>query len=281
MTDLQTLTTSNGVELARFTNAYFNANAWLVMNATHAILIDTASNGNADGAALADAVRRTGRTLQAVVLSHGHPDIFLGMKALLEAFPGVPVMVARPEIIEDIISMAGTMRDYGMLSSEDLAPERFDYAAHIQLMPEGGLVLQGSPSVTMVPWVTPMPTEFTRLTCLWMAEIETLFVSDLAYNHVHAWAGMGVDRDALKAWPELLRGVIAAHHTPGLRVLTGHGPASDGNVLHAQRAYLLDLLGLLDDGLRGEDLEAAMSTRYPGHAGGGFQLHMTSTNPAF
>ena len=58
-------------------------------------------------------------------------------------------------------------------------------------------------------------------------------------------------------------------------------PYFNGNVLLAQRAYLSDLLRLLDDGVRGDALEEAMKKRYPGHASAGFQLHMTATNPAW
>jgi hypothetical protein len=51
------------------------------------------------------------------------------------------------------------------------------------------------------------------------------------------------------------------------------------NVLLAQRAYFKDILELLDSGVRGDALEAAMKKRYPGHAGAGFQLHTTPRTP--
>ena len=63
--------------------------------------------------------------------------------------------------------------------------------------------------------------------------------------------------------------------------MTGHGRLTDGNVLIAQRAYLGDLLRLLDGGARGEVLEAHMKKLSPGYAGEGFQLHMTGQNPAW
>ena len=275
------VTRGSGISVARFVHPYFNANAWLVMNATHAILIDTASNGNQDGERLAAFVQRSGRTLQAVVLSHGHPDVFLGARALAAQFPGAKFLVAAPEIVDDIIGMARTMEQYGMLSSPDLSPDHFDYRALVSLLPAEGLTLAGSPSITLRPWVTTAPSEFTRLTALWIPELQTLFASDLAYNHVHAWAGMGVDRAALDAWLGFLDGAIAAHPGPNIRVLTGHGPATDGNVLLAQRAYLGDLGRALDAGLHGAALEQEMTRRYPGHRGAEFQLHMTATNPAF
>jgi glyoxylase-like metal-dependent hydrolase (beta-lactamase superfamily II) len=270
-----------GIELRRFTHPYFNANAWLLANDKQAILIDTASNGNDDGARVADFVAASGRTLHAVVISHGHPDVFFGIKALRARFPSARVLVARPEIGEDMVAMAKTMEQFGMLPSPDLSAAALDYRAMLELIPAEGLKLPDGPAVSLKPWVTPGPSEFTRLTCLWMEELQTLFSSDLAYNHVHAWAGIGVDRPALVNWLSYLDGVIAAHPGPEVRVITGHGPITDGNVLLAQRAYVGDLLRLLDDGVRGEALEEAMKKRYPGHAGASFQLHMTATNPAW
>jgi putative intracellular protease/amidase/glyoxylase-like metal-dependent hydrolase (beta-lactamase superfamily II) len=271
----------NGVTIARFVHPYFNANAWLVMNASHAILIDTASNGDADGERVAQFVAGFGRELQAVVLSHGHPDVFFGVRALARRFPRAKIVVAKPEIVDDIIGMARTMERYGQLPSQELAADHLDYKKLIGVMPEAGLVLEGTPSVTIKHWVTTAPSEFDRLTTMWIPELATLFASDLAYNHVHAWAGLGVDRAAIASWLRFLDGVIAAHPGTSVRVLTGHGPESDGNVLLAQRAYLADLSRALDAGLRGAALEAELQRRYPGHRGVDFQLHMTATNPAF
>jgi putative intracellular protease/amidase/glyoxylase-like metal-dependent hydrolase (beta-lactamase superfamily II) len=275
------VTRGNGISIARHVHSYFNANAWLLMNSTHAILIDTASNSNEDGEHLATFIKSHGRELQAVVLSHGHPDIFFGAKSLASHFPKTSFYVAKPEIIDDILGMARTMEQYGMLPSPDLSADSFDYRGLISLLPEAGLTLEGAPSFTLKTWVTPAPSEFTHLTSMWSAELNLLFTSDLAYNHVHSWAGIGVDRVAIDAWLGFLDGLIKAHPGLGIRVLTGHGPEGDGNILLAQRAYLMDLASTLDRGLRGEALEAEMVRRYPGYKGASFQLHMTATNPAF
>jgi putative intracellular protease/amidase/glyoxylase-like metal-dependent hydrolase (beta-lactamase superfamily II) len=270
-----------GISIARFVHPYFNANAWLVMNATHAVLIDTASNGNADAQRLASFIEGFGRELSTIVLSHGHPDVFFGVKTLAERFPRAQIVAADKAIIDDVVAMAKTMEQFGQLSSPDISADRFDYAKAITVMPRGGVVLSGTPSVTLEPWVTTAPSEFTRITTFWMPEIETLFTSDLAYNHVHAWAGIGVDRAALRHWTGFLDELVAKHPGASVRVITGHGPATDANVLYAQRAYLADLEKALDAGLRGEALEAEMKRRYPGHRGAEFQLHMTATNPAY
>jgi glyoxylase-like metal-dependent hydrolase (beta-lactamase superfamily II) len=219
--------------------------------------------------------------LSTVVLSHGHPDIFFGVKTLSARFPEAKFVVADAAIVEDIVEMAKTMEQYKMLSSPDLAADAFDYRKLVSVMPKAGVTLPGTPSVTLEPWVTNAPSEFTRITTFWMPEIDTLFASDLAYNHVHAWAGLGVDRKAIASWRGFLDDLVTKHAGSSVRVITGHGPSTDGNVLLAQRAYLGDLENALDAGLRGDTLEAEMKRRYPGHRGAEFQLHMTATNPAY
>lgn len=277
----ESITLAPGIELTRHCHSYFNANAWLLANETHALLVDTASNGNEDGARLAELVARSGKELFGVLLSHGHPDVFFGIRAIRDRFPRARVFVAAKEVGDDMVEMADTMERYGMLPSPELSASKTDYRAMLEIVPEGGLVLPGTKSLTLKPWVTPGPSEFTRLTCLWEASLELLFASDLAYNHVHAWAGIGVDRASLVRWQAYLEGVTTAHPGPKVRVMTGHGRLTDGNVLIAQRAYLGDLLRLLDGGARGEVLEAHMKKLYPGYAGEGFQLHMTGQNPAW
>ena len=46
------------------------------------------------------------------------------------------------------------------------SPAPADYRAMLEIVPEGGLVLPGTKSLTLKPWVTPGPSELTRLTCL-------------------------------------------------------------------------------------------------------------------
>jgi glyoxylase-like metal-dependent hydrolase (beta-lactamase superfamily II) len=129
---------------------------------------------------VADFVADSGRSLHAIVLSHGHPDVFFGIKALRARFPRARVLVAKAEIGDDIVGMAQTMEKFGMLPSADLSAAATDYRGMLEVMPEGGLTLPGTPPVKLKPWVAPGPSEFTRLTCLWMEDVQTLFASDLA-----------------------------------------------------------------------------------------------------
>jgi putative intracellular protease/amidase/glyoxylase-like metal-dependent hydrolase (beta-lactamase superfamily II) len=266
-----------GLSLARFEHPYFKANAWLVMNETSAILIDTASNDAADGARVAEFVARSGRRLQAVVVSHGHPDGWLGVAALRARFPEAPVVVADAAIREDVVAMGETLEKYGLLTGE-LGPSRYDYRAALSVLATPTLTLGGGVPATLKLETTTLPSEHHVLTIVEIPELGAVFLSDLVYNHVHSWGGTGVDRAALENWRGILDGLIARFGRPGVTVLCGHGPAADANLLYAQRAYLERLLVVLDGEPDDERARAAIVAGFPGHAGREFQLSMTLQN---
>ena len=260
---------------------FFQANAWLVANDTHAILLDTASNESADAQRAIDAIAKSGRTLQATVLTHGHPDIWLGVKRLREQYPSTPIYVAQACILDDIIAMGNLLEQYGMLAkTPELAPARYDYRAAIQVLASDTLVLAGSTPLALRMHVTEQPSEYTHITTIEIPELDAVFVSDLAYNHVHSWAGMGVDRAAIVNWLALVDRLIGRHGRPDVRVFCGHGPETDANVLYTQRDYLRALLEAIDGGGDDAAVKARMVERFPAFAGAGFQLAMTVQNRA-
>jgi putative intracellular protease/amidase/glyoxylase-like metal-dependent hydrolase (beta-lactamase superfamily II) len=268
----------NSVQVARFEHPFFRANAWLVMNDENAVLFDTACNDAADGERLVAFVRSSGRRLQAVVLSHGHPDIWLGVKSLKEAFPSTPVYVASEAIRSDIVDMAGIIESAGMLASPELSASRFDYRAAIQILGASPLTLEGTPSVTFKTWITGEPSEHARLTTVFIPELDTLLVSDLAYNHVHSWGGIGVARASLVNWLKQLDAMVTFHGGTGVRILPGHGEPADANLLYAQRDYLRHLLDAVDAPGDAAAFLARMKTGFPGFGGEEFQLSMTGKN---
>ena len=65
---------------------------------------------------------------------------------------------------------------------------------------------------------------------------------------------------------------------PGIRVLPGHGPETDANLLYAQRGYLRELIAIVDSNKNDDGARAAMIERFPGYGGRDFQLAMTLQN---
>ena len=115
------------------------------------------------------------------------------MKRLRERFSTTAFGVASAAIVDDIVGM-GRILEQARMAPPELA--RHPYREVLETFP-GELVLAGSPSATLRFRVTDRPTEHTRLTTIELPELGAVFVSDLAYNQVHAWAGVGVDRAAV------------------------------------------------------------------------------------
>ncbi len=72
----------------------FDVVATLVIGPRHVLLWD-AQYHKADAERVADAIARSGRRLQAIVLSHPDEDHQSGLATVLERFPGTPVYLSR------------------------------------------------------------------------------------------------------------------------------------------------------------------------------------------
>jgi glyoxylase-like metal-dependent hydrolase (beta-lactamase superfamily II) len=74
-------------------------NSHLVLGATEALLVDSQLLV-ADAQAVADMVTRSGRKLTTVLLTHAHPDHYLGLAVIHAAFPSAAI-VAPPGVLAD------------------------------------------------------------------------------------------------------------------------------------------------------------------------------------
>jgi glyoxylase-like metal-dependent hydrolase (beta-lactamase superfamily II) len=74
------------LKIERFAGREANVNAYIIHNATHAVVVDSLRN-RAEAAELAEAVRASGRTLQAIFVTHGHPDHYIGSRTLKGGVP--------------------------------------------------------------------------------------------------------------------------------------------------------------------------------------------------
>jgi glyoxylase-like metal-dependent hydrolase (beta-lactamase superfamily II) len=179
-------------------------NAYLVMNEQAAIVIDALRNRE-EAAELAERIRATGRALQAVLVTHGHPDHYIGVRTLKEAFPEARILAASAAVKADIVGFSTWMEGVGWLDAQPQmrprsarAPFGFDYEAAIEVLHGDEFVLEGG-GVLRVRSDYPA-TECVHLTTVHCPEIGALFTSDLCYHGVHAWAGQGVLRDHIANW---------------------------------------------------------------------------------
>jgi glyoxylase-like metal-dependent hydrolase (beta-lactamase superfamily II) len=205
-----------------------SVNSWILLGPADVAIIDT-QRSLPEARALVTQVQALGRPVQAVVVTHEHPDHLGGLDVVVTAFPDAPVWAsaATTSFIREkgsvMVQMMRTQAGFG---------DRF--AARIpvptRLLSDGDTVqLAGTPFKVQ----QLAEGESSSMTLLASAERRIAFVADLAGNGMTPWLG---DNHA-QAWIAQLE--AAQSRFVGYTVYPGHGAAgSAAQVLGGQLTYL-------------------------------------------
>ncbi|MBK9037352.1 MAG: MBL fold metallo-hydrolase [Myxococcales bacterium] len=259
-----------------------DVNSYVITDGAGAIVIDATRNPT-DGAAVAALVRARTSGPVTVLITHGHPDHFLGLGALRAALPDARFVVARPEIKDDIIGMATWMTGAGWLAALPAMqprtvdhPDGFDYAGELTVLAEPRLTLPGGARLELR--ADYPATEAEHMTTVYSPDANALFTGDLAYHDVHLWLGVGVTRASAAAWQGTLDQLDAAWRDRAPTIYPGHGAPTDLTVLATDRAYIDDILAVTAASASDDDALAQMAARYPDHANRDLLLKMSVAN---
>lgn len=260
---------SNDITVTRFAGRTASVNAWLVANRTHAVLID-ALRDEREAAELADTIESTGRTLHAIVVTHGHPDHYIGLRTLRERFPAARTLVASAAIKEDVIGFSTWMEGVGWLDAiprmkvrSRANPDGFDYAASLEVLATPTLDLPGG---GRLHFASDYPaTEAAHMTTIFVPDANALFTADLVYNDVHAWLGQGVSVEDAHRWIAVLAELKARYADRNVTIYPGHGAAGGLPLLDRIRSYLLDFLAAAASSASNAGMTDRLTALYPGY----------------
>lgn len=228
----------------------------LITGQKEALLIDGGFT-YADGQALAQEIKATGKTLTTIYVSQSDPDYYFSLKPVREAFPDAKVIAASETIaaikgnVEKKLATWGPqLKENGPQSLADIIlPDAFDGSS---------LTVDGE-VVEIVP-AEGLPNR----RYLWVPSLKAVFGGVLVFNGTHVWTADTPTQDEQAAWVATLDAIAARN--PSI-VVAGHmapDAKTDMSGVEHTKAYLL---AFQEEALKAKDaaaLKSAMEQRFPG-----------------
>ena len=232
--------------------------AVLITGEQDALLVDPLFT-QSQAEALREWVTASRKNLTAVYITHGHPDHWLGLGAILKAFPS-----ARAFAVASVIAQMRAQSTAEVLAerwqsrfTEPLAATAAT-AAIADPVPPGGLRLEGH---ELVP-VELGHTDTDDTTCLHVPAIGLVVAGDAAYNNVHLYLADS-DSEGRRSWLRALdtierlhpRVVVAGHKDPSAR--------DAPEIITETRGYIRDFEAGIAATSTALELYHYMTQRYP------------------
>jgi glyoxylase-like metal-dependent hydrolase (beta-lactamase superfamily II) len=265
---------------------FASVNSFIFSNGKSLVVMDV-QRKSSEAKKLADLVKSKNLPLTHIIISHGHTDHFTGMALFHEGFPGAKIVVASEDIRRDIKEYAMYMDRGGATGAEPALdpalkprslenPTGFDYEHTIQVLPRGRLTLDGGGTLELTS--NYPPTEAKHMTTVYSKELNALFVSDLGYNHVHAWMGDDISSQRIATWRAQLVKLRASYLPLNPKVYPGHGDPTDMALFDRMIRYIDDFLRVTSRARSREDAMQEMESLYPGYGEADFFLKYSIEN---
>jgi glyoxylase-like metal-dependent hydrolase (beta-lactamase superfamily II) len=252
---------ANAAEVSRFASndQGFAVNSWIVPTARGIVVIDTQFTVT-EADKLVKAVVHTGRPLEAIVITHPHPDHYNGTCQLLQ-LARVPVY-ATQATIDGIRATAEAKRTQWKPTYGKDYPDT-------TCLPDHAVPANTSVRIDGVEFRFRDygPGEALGESIALAPSLHAAFVGDLIYNQVHPWLAEGRSVQWLAQLDRLAKEIPV-----DWVIYPGHGAAGGVAVIDAQRKYITELRSatqakLGPSGLTPEsskEVVEAIRARYPG-----------------
>ena len=236
-------------------NGFFRAPV-LVYGRTEAVLIDGGFT-LADGLALAEAIKATGKTLKTIYISQSDPDYYFSLGPIKSAFPDAKVIAASATVdaikgsVEKKLAVWGPqLKDNGPQALADVVmPEAFD---------EKTLIVDGE-TIEIVA-----AEGLANRRYLFVPSLNAVFGGVMIFNGVHVWTADTNSAELRAAWVANLEKIAALK--PSI-VVAGHMAPEAKMDLSGVEHTIAYLKAFEEELAKTKDsavLKAAMEARFPG-----------------
>lgn len=206
--------------------AGFMVNSHLIMGQKEALLVD-AQFTRSEADKVVQMIRQSGKKLTQIYITHAHPDHYLGLEKIKEAFPEARILAAKAVV--DLIqeSAQGKLNYWKGIYKDDLADDFILPEVH-----EENFLQVEDKKVSIINLGVG---ESSHDTALFIDESKTLLSGDALYSGVHLWLAENHPQEVLKNIGKLA----------GLKaqtVLPGHGVSGGAALIEENQRYVQDFL---------------------------------------
>lgn len=244
---------STSLSIQSFTSSEPGAwsNSYLIAGESEAILFDVSMLAS-DAKQIADGIARSGKTLKTVMISHAHPDHFMGLDVIAERFSKAQI-VSTQDIVTDIKTDGPWM--FSMLRDK-LGPEGPTRLVIPDPLAEPELTIDG----VKLEVVEFDEGESKHMAAVYIPTLKALLSADLVYNQAHLY----LQEKHLDSWLARLDELEVYAIDRVATIYPGHGKAAGLELMAQTRAYLHDFA----DAVRSEDaknVEQTMLKKFPNY----------------
>jgi glyoxylase-like metal-dependent hydrolase (beta-lactamase superfamily II) len=254
-----------------------SVNAYIFENGKSVVLMDVLRNSE-EAQKLAEYVKTKKLPVTHILVTHGHPDHYMGINVMHKEFPSAKIVVANADIKADVKGFSAWMESVGWLESDpalkpksDKNPGGFDYDNNIEVLPSAALTLDGGGTLELQ--TNYQPAECEHLTTVYSKDLNALFTSDLCYKDVHLWMGNGVDAAHIANWKTDLQQLKQQYAARNPKLYPGHGEAADLTLIDSVNKYIDDFVAVIKSSKSKEEAKNKMKALYTNHQQADFLLH--------
>ncbi|AVL18855.1 TPA: MBL fold metallo-hydrolase [Enterobacter cloacae] len=231
----------------------FAVSSTLVSGPKEAVLFD-AQFSVKDGEALVDKIRKSGKTLNKIVITSGDPDFYFGLQPLVKAFPNAKV-VATQQVVDHIKATKDAKLAFWGPQMKNGAPTELivpQVLASTTFMVDGEKIdIEQPESYAAYVWIPSAKTILGGTGVAW---------------GIHVWTADTQTPASRKQWQQTLESMAA--HKPE-RVIPGHylgTPPAGSGALDFTRDYIQRFEQALSEHKTSTGVISAMKKQYPGLA---------------